>query len=107
MRAALWLVGLFGAAVAVALFVGNHQGTVTVFWPPWRVDLSLNLVVVGLLGGFVLLHAALRATSALLALPRQARFRNMQRAPHRQGHFRKMWQPLHTAASGWCPRRSV
>lgn len=73
MRAALWLVGLFGAAVAVALFVGNHQGTVTVFWPPWRVDLSLNLVVVGLLGGFVLLHAALRATSALLALPRQAR----------------------------------
>ena len=73
MRAALWLVGLFGAAVAVALFVGNHQCTFTVFWPPWRVDLSLNLVVVGLLGGFVLLHAALRATSALLALPRQAR----------------------------------
>ena len=42
MRAALWLLALFGAAVAVALFAGSNQGTITVFWPPYRVDLSLN-----------------------------------------------------------------
>lgn len=60
MRAALWFLALFGAAVALALFAGNNQGTVTVFWPPYRVDLSLNLVVVLLLGGFTLLYAALR-----------------------------------------------
>ena len=29
MRAALWLLALFGVAVAVALFAGNNQGTVT------------------------------------------------------------------------------
>jgi len=73
MRAALWLLALFGIAAAVALFAGNNQGTVTVFWPPWRVDLSLNLVLLMLAGAFVLLHVALRALAALFSLPHQAR----------------------------------
>ncbi|MEJ7687219.1 MAG: heme biosynthesis HemY N-terminal domain-containing protein, partial [Variovorax sp.] len=73
MRAALWFLALFGIAAAVALFAGNNQGTVTVFWPPWRVDLSLNLVLLILLAGFVLLHVALRGLSALFSLPKQAR----------------------------------
>ncbi len=73
MRATLWLLALFATAVAVALFAGNNQGTVTLFWPPWRVDLSLNLVLLLLALGFVTLHAALRGLAALLELPRQAR----------------------------------
>jgi HemY protein len=73
MRAALWLLALFAIAAAVALFAGNNQGTITVFWPPWRVDLSLNLVLVILLGAFVLLHLALRGLAALFSLPTQAR----------------------------------
>jgi HemY protein len=73
MRAALWLLALFGIAAAVALFAGNNQGTITVFWPPWRVDLSLNLVLLSLMGAFVLLHVALRALTALFSLPHQAR----------------------------------
>ncbi len=80
MRAALWLLALFGVAVAVALFAGNNQGTVTVFWPPYRVDLSLNLVLLLLLGAFLFLHAALRALAALFDLPRQAlRWRTQQK----------------------------
>jgi HemY protein len=80
MRAALWLLALFGVAVSIALFAGNNQGTVTVFWPPYRVDLSLNLVLLLLLGGFVFIHAALRALSALFNLPRQAlQWRNQQK----------------------------
>jgi HemY protein len=73
MRAALWLLGLFAVAAAIALFAGNNQGTVTVFWPPYRVDLSLNLVLVLLLAAFLFLHAALRALAALFDLPRQAK----------------------------------
>ena len=73
MRAALWLLAVVGIAAAVALFAGNNQGTVTVFWPPWRVDLSLNLVLLLLAGAFVLLHVALRALAALFSLPHQAR----------------------------------
>ncbi len=80
MRVALWLLALFGVAVAIALFAGNNQGTVTVFWPPYRVDLSLNLVLLLLLAAFVLLHAALGALAALFDLPRQAlRWRSQQK----------------------------
>ncbi|MBS0342295.1 MAG: heme biosynthesis protein HemY [Proteobacteria bacterium] len=78
MRAALWLLALFGIAAAVALFAGNNQGTITVFWPPWRVDLSLNLVLLGLAALFVALHLALRGLSALFSLPKQARQWRMQ-----------------------------
>ncbi len=85
MRAALWLLSLFAVAVAIALFAGNNQGTVTVFWPPYRIDLSLNLVLLLLFAGFVFLHAVLRALSALFDMPRQAlRWRNQQK--ERQVH---------------------
>ncbi len=80
MRAALWFLALFGVAVAIALFAGNNQGTVTVFWPPYRVDLSLNLVLMLLVAGFVFIYAVLRALSALFDLPQQAmRWRNQQK----------------------------
>ena len=80
MRAALWLLALFGVAVAIALFAGNNQGTVTLFWPPYRIDLSLNLVLLVLVAAFVFIHAVLRALAALFDLPRQAtRWRNQQK----------------------------
>ena len=80
MRIALWLMGIFAVAVAVALFAGNDPGTVTLFWPPLRVDLSLNLflLLLGLL--FVALHLALRTLVAFFGLPQQAqRWRMQQR----------------------------
>jgi len=73
MRAALWLVALFAVAVAVALFAGNNQAAVTLFWPPYRIDLSLNLSLLLLVGLFVLIHLALRALAAVVSLPTQAR----------------------------------
>lgn len=85
MRATLWLVALFAVAVAVALFAGNNQGSITVFWPPWRLDLSLNLVLLGLALFFTTLYAALRGLSVLSALPRQAqrwRLQKKERAMH-------------------------
>ena len=80
MRAALWLLALFGIAVAGALFAGNNQGTVTLFWPPYRIDLSLNLVVLLLVASFFFVHAVMRALAALFDLPRQAlRWRSQQK----------------------------
>lgn len=64
---------LVAAAVAAALFAGKNPGSVTVFWPPYRIDLSLNLVLVLSLAAFLTLHLALRALSALFAIPREAR----------------------------------
>ena len=80
MRISLWLLALFAAAVAAALFAGKNPGSVTVFWPPYRIDLSLNLVLVLSLAAFLTLHLALRALSALFAIPREARmWRQRQR----------------------------
>ncbi|OYT91189.1 MAG: heme biosynthesis protein HemY [Burkholderiales bacterium PBB3] len=73
MRAALWLMALFAVAAVSALFAGNNHGTVTVYWPPHRVDVSLNLALLTLAIGFLLLHLALRALSALLRIPQRAR----------------------------------
>ena len=64
---------LFGIAVAVALFAGNNQAVVTVFWPPHRVDISFNLMVLLLAGLFLLLYLASRALSAVFSLPVEAR----------------------------------
>ena len=73
MRAALWFLALFAIAVAGALFAGNNQATVTVFWAPHRVDLSLNFVLLLLGAAFVLLYLALRTVALLFSLPQQAR----------------------------------
>jgi HemY protein len=73
MRNVFWFLALFAIAAGVALFAGNNQGTVTLFWPPYRIDLSLNLVLLLLLVAFLLFYAAMRGTSLLLALPGEAR----------------------------------
>jgi HemY protein len=80
MRSAFSLLLLLAVAVALALLAGNNQSTVTLFWPPHRVDLSFNFALLALLGAFWVLHLALRALAALFALPTQARrWRQMQR----------------------------
>ncbi|THU05406.1 hypothetical protein E9531_02380 [Lampropedia puyangensis] len=58
MRSALWVLILFASAVAAALFLNSNRATVTLFWHPYRVDLSLNL--------FLLLIAFIFAIGALL-----------------------------------------
>lgn len=73
MRAALWIMALFAIASVSALFAGNNHGTVTVYWPPHRVDVSLNLALLALAASFLVLHLALRALSALLRIPQRAR----------------------------------
>ena len=85
MRIALWLIGLFGIAAASALFASGNASSVSLFWHPHRIDLSLNLflLLLGLL--FLLLHLALQAISSLLAIPGQAhtwRARHHERILH-------------------------
>ena len=84
MRNLLWFLALFALAAGLALFAGNNQGTVTLFWPPYRIDLSLNLVLLGLFALFVLLYAALRGLSLLLGLPDEARRWRRRHQEHMQ-----------------------
>ena len=85
MRAALWLVSLFAVAVATALLASNNVGTVSIFWTPYRLDLSLNLVLFSLVIILLTVHWAQRALTALFELPKQAkrwRLQQKERATH-------------------------
>jgi len=69
MRALAWLLAVFAAAVALALFGRLHEGLVLLFWPPWRLEMSLLLAVFALAALFALLYAAVSLLSNTLALP--------------------------------------
>lgn len=73
MRAALWLIALFALAATGARIADHNEGVVTIFLHPYRIDLSLNLFLLGLLLLIAVLLLAQKALSALLSLPREAR----------------------------------
>ncbi|MDP4622393.1 MAG: heme biosynthesis protein HemY [Hydrogenophaga sp.] len=78
-RSIFWLFALAAAAVAMALLVGRNHAMVTVFWAPYRLDLSFNLLLFLTIAVFVLLHLALRGLATLRALPEKAsRWRAVQ-----------------------------
>lgn len=68
MRAALWLLGLFAAAVAVVLLARLDQGYVIVVYPPWRLELSFILAVLLLAAVLGLGYFALRLAAIALDL---------------------------------------
>jgi HemY protein len=79
MRNVFWFLGLAALAVALALLVGRNAATLSLFWPPYRFDVSFNFALFALIAAFVLLYLALRALAALRELPRQAqRWRSLQ-----------------------------
>ncbi len=69
MRALLWLIGIFAAAAGVAMLASANNGYVLMVVPPWRVQLSLNLVIVGLLVAFLVAYLILRLIGKTLELP--------------------------------------
>lgn len=85
MKAAIGLVALLAVAVGAALLVGGNQASVTFFWSPYRMDVSLNLFLLALALVFVVLHLAWRGVGGLFELPREARrwrMRQQERAMH-------------------------
>jgi len=80
MKTAFWFLALFAVAVASSLFMGTQQGLVTLFFPPYRVDVSLNLALLLWVGSVVLIYAILRAFGVLIEMPSLAkRWRAQQR----------------------------
>lgn len=71
MRFFIWLLILFASAIGLAVLARFNPGNVVLFYPPYRVDLSLNFFVVLLVAVFVLLLAIVTAIRATLAMPRR------------------------------------
>jgi len=72
MRTVIWLILLFAVAVVGALTLGSNDGLVSVYWSGWRLDVSLNLFLLALVGGCFALVTAIQTISSLTTLPRRA-----------------------------------
>ncbi|MVW72178.1 heme biosynthesis HemY N-terminal domain-containing protein [Bordetella sp. 15P40C-2] len=83
MRTWFWTLLLAVVAVALAVVLRSHTGNVIFLVSPWRIELSLTLFVLLVLGGFVALYVALRVLSWLLAIPDRMRVWRGHRAQAR------------------------
>jgi len=70
MKAAFWLLALFGVAVAATLAAKYNNGYVLVVAQPYRIELSLNLLIVLLLAAFFVAYLLMRLAVITLGLPR-------------------------------------
>jgi HemY protein len=78
-RILFWFLLLAVAAVSVALAAKVINGYALFVAPPWRVEVSLNLLLLLLVGGFAGGYALLRLALRTTALPREVRaFRRRQ-----------------------------
>jgi len=73
MRWVFWILGLFALAVALALALRYNTGYALLVWPPYRVELSLNLLVLLLIAGFAVGYLLLRFIFGAIGLPAKVR----------------------------------
>ena len=80
MRLFLWLVALMAAAIGIAVTARFNPGNVVLFYPPHRIDMSLNFFCVLAAALFVFLYAVIRALRATLKMPAKvAAYRQQKR----------------------------
>ncbi|HEX2541093.1 MAG TPA: heme biosynthesis HemY N-terminal domain-containing protein [Caldimonas sp.] len=73
MRLAIWFVLLFAVAVVAATTFGTNDGLASFYWGAWRLDLSLNLFLLLLIGACFLAVGVIQGVSSLTGLPKRAR----------------------------------
>src|SRR5471032_3365030 len=69
MRLFLWLLALMAAAIGIAVTARFNPGNVVLFYPPHRIDLSLNFFVVIEVALFAVLYLTIRAFRATIKMP--------------------------------------
>lgn len=98
MKFLIWLLFILGSAVALSLVFGSNDGYVLLVQPPYRIEFSLNLLVILLVVGFATLHGALRLVQYTLRLPESVReFKQSQRRKEARG---ALVEGLHALVEG-------
>ncbi len=85
LRGLLWLALLFVLAVVLATVGHFDAGQVLIVYPPYRIDVSLNLVVVGIVAAFIVLYALIRIGRNVWTMPQRVaayRVRSKQAKAH-------------------------
>jgi HemY protein len=94
----IWLLFILGGAVALSLVFGSNDGYVLLVQPPYRIEFSLNLLIILLVVGFASLHSTLRLVQYTLHLPESVRkFKQTQR--QKEAHT-AMLAGLHALVEG-------
>ncbi|OZI30137.1 protoheme IX synthesis protein [Bordetella genomosp. 10] len=83
MRAWFWTLLLAVVAVAVAVVLRAHPGNVLILVWPYRIEMSLTLAVLLLVGLFLAIYIGLRLLAWLLAIPERVRAWRGRRAQAR------------------------
>ena len=83
MRFAIWSVILAAVAVAVALLARNSTGYVVIVAAPWRIELSLNLLVFLVVAGYFAFYFLARLVASLVAIPARVRAHREERTRSR------------------------
>jgi len=73
MRLAVWSILLASIAVGVALLLLNSTGYVVIFSGRQRIELSLNLLILLVVGGYLGFYALARLVATLVAIPARVR----------------------------------
>lgn len=98
MRLLFWLLLILALAVGTGLLASSNEGYVLIVRPPYRLELSLNLLIALVVLAFVLLHLTLRLINYTRRLPSSVRaYKEEQRRRH--GHF-ALVESLHAMVEG-------
>jgi HemY protein len=73
MRFAVWSILLASIAVGIALLLLNSTGYVVIFSGKQRIELSLNLLVLIVIGGYLAFYAIARLVDTLVRIPSRVR----------------------------------
>jgi HemY protein len=72
-RFAIWSLVLAAVAVGIALFARHSSGYVVIVSAPWRIELSLNLLVFLVIAGYFAFYFLTRLVATLVAIPERVR----------------------------------
>src|SRR5258706_7788075 len=73
MRFAIWSVILAIVAVTIALLAKDSNGYVVIVSAPYRIELSLNLLIFLVLAGYLAFYTLARLVTTLVAIPARVR----------------------------------
>lgn len=98
MRVLIWILLILALAIGVSLIVGSNEGYVLIVRPPYRLELSLNLLLILVILAFASLHLILRFINYARELPANVRnYRENRRI--RKGHA-ALLEALHALGQG-------
>jgi HemY protein len=94
----VWILLLLAVAIGLSLLVASNEGYVLIVRPPYRLELSLNLLLVLIVLAFISLHLGLRLINYTRRLPGNVRaYKESQRL--KKGHA-AMLESLHAMVEG-------